>query len=770
MLHLAWTLTQALAADDPALATEKLGLTEDLPLPILLPLSAYALHLRNLPANAKPEEKTLAAFISRYQIEKQTSFELPPDFFQQLLRSGRAVILLLDGLDEVPNEAERVQVRSAIEDLVIGRDNLRAVVTCRMAAYKERTALGKGFQEVRVQLLDEDHLNALVGQAYTYLYHHDPQAQKDKTNELLSGIRKLEQERQVRFGDEVEPLVASPLMVRMLLVVHYSERRLPDQRAELYMKATDAMLLPEYAPDETVADQIGGLVGGSREVHRELAQHLAFAMHERGEAQGREISEDDLRTILHKHPLYANLTDDFIALTRLRGTLLEERLGAYRFLHLAFQEFLAARYLAEIVRSEAGVAGIARFFADGPILDSWWREPALLTVGYLTITSPQTAQLLLRHLAGLGGDRLQDDATASERSADIQLASAEAAAIAALEWPGLSEALSIALAGRLGGFFRTSNRLIRAKPVWRAAAGAALARLGDPRQGVSTLNQMEFCYVPAGPFRMGSPGDDDLAYDDEKPLHQHELAYGYWLARYPVTVAQYRAYVESSGRHPQVQDSLRDPANHPVVYVSWREALDFCNWLTNRWQGQGFLPTGWAVRLPSEAEWEKGARGGLMIPAASLVLPVGELSVKLEPEMQQNPAPGRRFPWGGDEPDPGRMNFDQTGINATNTVGCFPNGASPYGCEEMSGNVWEWTRSLWGKGLSESDYKYPYDPNDGRENLKAGDDVWRVVRGGAFDDFLSYVRCAARGRGSPDFRSHFVGFRVLVSPIPSSAL
>jgi hypothetical protein len=121
------------------------------------PAAAAHLHsperLRPLPARtapaADPHKRTLAAYISHYLIENQAGFDLPPDFFQQLLRQGEGVILLLDGLDEVPNEAERVKVREAIERLVTGRDNMRVVVTCRTAAYQGRTALGKGFREVK---------------------------------------------------------------------------------------------------------------------------------------------------------------------------------------------------------------------------------------------------------------------------------------------------------------------------------------------------------------------------------------------------------------------------------------------------------------------------------------------------------------------------------------------------------------------------------------------------------------------------------------------
>lgn len=296
--HIAWVLAAAISSDNVALAEEKLGLQDSLPIPIFVPLSAYAGSLRQLPATSDPHECTLAAFITRYLVEKQSSFGLPLDFFHQLLSSGKGVILLLDGLDEVPNENDRARVREAIEDLVSGRDEIRVVVTCRTAAYKDRSALGKGFHEVRVRPLDDKHIKALVQQAYGHLHRHDPKTCQKKIEELLQGIRNLEEERGRRLGTAADRLVTSPLLVRMLLVVHFSERRLPDQRAELYMKATDAMLLPEYSLDQEVASRIGGMVGGSREMHRDLLQHLAFNMHRQGDSQGREIDEDNLRKLL----------------------------------------------------------------------------------------------------------------------------------------------------------------------------------------------------------------------------------------------------------------------------------------------------------------------------------------------------------------------------------------------------------------------------------------------------------------------------------------
>ena len=95
-------------------------------------------------------------------------------------------------------------------------------------------------------------------------------------------------------------------------------------------------------------------------------------------------------------------------------------------------------------------------------------------------------------------------------------------------------------------------------------------------------------------------------------------------------------------------------------------------------------------------------------------------------------------------------------------VGCFPGGASPYGVEDLSGNVFEWTRNLWGKSWSEPDFIYPYIPEDGREDLDAK--APRVVRGGAFSYHHRFVRCSSRFDLNPDDRDDSLGFRVVVSP------
>jgi formylglycine-generating enzyme required for sulfatase activity len=488
-----------------------------------------------------------------------------------------------------------------------------------------------------------------------------------------------------------------------------------------------------------------------------LAQHLAFAMHSKGEKQGREISEDELKKILKKDPAHAPLMNDFVQLTRLRGTLLEERLGTYRFIHLAFQEYLAARYLAEVIRGENGVSGIAAFLESGPVLDSWWREPALLTVGYLSITSPHNSQLFLRRLAGIDKDAAKRNTALSP---DVQMVAAELAASAYLEWQPEEEELRRALAKRIAGLFADKEMMNAAKALLRVAAGNALARLNDPRPEVISIEHMQFCCVPAGPFWMGSPDEDELAWDDEKPLHLNEtLKYDYWISRYPLTAAQFKEFVDQTHFKPGKAESVKGAPNHPLVYVSWHEAGKFCQWLTEKWQREGKLPKDRMVRLPTEAEWEKAARGGLQIPSAPVFHSIKELAEgngkwvmdDSERVMIKNPYPQRRYPWGKD-PDANLMNYRDTGIGSTSAVGCFPGGAGLYGCEEMSGNVWEWCQTKW-----RDNYKTPAD-----ESTEGG--AARVFRGGAFFYDLQRVRCASRHFNLPDLRHDYGGFRVVLSP------
>jgi iron(II)-dependent oxidoreductase len=239
------------------------------------------------------------------------------------------------------------------------------------------------------------------------------------------------------------------------------------------------------------------------------------------------------------------------------------------------------------------------------------------------------------------------------------------------------------------------------------------------------------------------------------------------MARFPVTVAQWREYVARSDESPNDEDSLRGRHNEPVVWVDWHAALRFCNFHTEAWRG--LLPEGWIVTLPSEAEWEKAARGGEGNPAKAEWVTVGQVRDRLEApvahDQVSNPFPARDFPW-GQAFDADKANVGGS-IGEASAVGAYPTGDSPYGCEEMSGNVWEWTRSLWGEGWEKPDFVYPYDPADAaREALEAPNDILRVVRGGSWRSARVNAGCAFRFGVPPDSRHFDLGFRVVLRSAP----
>ena len=408
-----------------------------MPLPIYVPLSLYADHRRRFADHADPRQRQLATFINNYLLERQAGLNLPNDFFATLLNQGRHIMLLLDGLDEVPNEDERALVSQAVRDLTNGRPHARLVVTSRTQAYQGKAVLGQEFRVVRVLPLEPEQVADLIRRAYRAIYPTEVERddRERQAEHLIGSVTSLEAERAARLGaTDDNRLVTTPLLVRMLLIVHFNLRRLPDQRAELYMEVVDTLLTSSYNPDEAVAQRLAQL-GGDWRMRRDMLQYLAFQMHSRGQEAGREIGERELTEVLctylcqrrHKSPTAAEaLVADLVSVSRQRGGLLEERAGQYRFSHLSFQEFLTARYLAEVERD---VTRIARFLEQqNRLADSWWREPILLTGGYLHVTAPDTATDLLRRLAHLGASQPPHSAQT--------LAAAELAAATFLEWGG----------------------------------------------------------------------------------------------------------------------------------------------------------------------------------------------------------------------------------------------------------------------------------------------------------------------------------------------
>lgn len=227
--------------------------------------------------------------------------------------------------------------------------------------------------------------------------------------------------------------------------------------------------------------------------------------------------------------------------------------------------------------------------------------------------------------------------------------------------------------------------------------------------------------VPAGDFVMGSEAED--AAPNEQPLTPITLS-EFYMSQYPVTNAQYEKF-DPSHRAKRMKGADDD---HPVVYVTSLEAVKYCHWLGQK--------DGKSYRLPTEAEWEYAARG----------------------------ADGRKYPWGNHERRRGFANFADAstsfawrdpliydGYPETSPVGAFPRGASPFGIEDMAGNVWEWCL----------DFYQPLQgtPKRNPRGLAAG--ATRIYRGGSWKSRFSNLRATARSSNAANYSSNDVGFRIL---------
>jgi formylglycine-generating enzyme required for sulfatase activity len=722
-----------------------------LPIPFLAPLRFWNVFRQEVNRTdgiryEHPEAGTLKDFLLWYLRHSYKNFDAAGDFFERLLRGGGGLIMF-DGLDEVVSREERLVVRDAISRLFDRspyQDNL-CLVTAREAGYRD-APFGSDFVRCDVQAMDDGQIAALVD-----AWCRDIPELEVARERIARVVGELNEERR---GRGQEPLVSTPLMVTMIVSVYYSKKELPRERARLYDAVTDVILQSQYSEADEVGARKLVVTWGEQlppDKQREWLSLLAFLMHRAGD-QGAVVDEGRVRALLtpplRERGELARL-DTFIAQAEGRGGLFELRGEQFQFMHLTFQEYLAGQHLASQWRDEKERLPLW-------VTEGWWREALLLTIGSLDHPRPfRERSDFITCLLALDAD------------VEAQLAAAELAASGLLDLSQAEDVLCDQARERLLALL-TDPTLSGVTGRTRAAAGRALAALGDPR------DFDELVTIPPGPFLMGSSDVDEMADKDEKPQHEVSLP-AFKIGKYPVTNARFAAFVEAGGYRmaelwreaaqagwwqdgrfkgryddePRARPVDYGPPfnlpNHPVVGVSWYEALAFCRWLTGVWRAEGVIAGGEVVRLPSEAEWEKAASWE-----------------GREERGERRGGRKRRYPW-GDEPDLNRANYGETGIGSTSAVGCFPDGASPCGCLDMAGNVWEWTSSQY-KG-------YPYDPADGRENLETREGDRRVLRGGAFRYDLRHVRCAYRDWDDPDSRDGYRAFRIVVSPIsPPSAL
>lgn len=717
------------------------GWNDTVALPVVVFLRDFARGLPDpLPRRAEPDH--LWQFIAARLAAQKLDFVQAP--LQQALEHGRALVLL-DGLDEVPTVAQRAFVRDAATAFIGRFPKSRYLVTCRVLSYQPPAS--RDAPDLRLPDLptfelapfDADKIDRFVGAWYDELAALNI-VRADDAPGLARQLRQA-----VRRPD-LWRLAPNPLLLTVMALVHTHKGRLPDARAMLYEDTVDILLwrweqIKAGGQEDTPRLRQLLLQAGRTDVDlKRVLWQLAFEAHAQVGEGGEQDRLADIGELKLQKTLAALKSDDVnwarqvMEAMKLRaGLLLERAPEVFTFPHRTFQEYLAGAHLA----SQADFARQACKLAEAGAL---WREVILLAVGRLVYLSGDTDKPL-----ALVGELCPAQAAGDDTSWRKAWLGGEA-----LVEIGSNRVQDSALGRDL--LARVRERLVGVlasalPPRERADAGDTLARLGDPRPGVGLradgLPDMVWCEVSAGLFTMGSKDDSLSLFGKETPQHQINLP-AFRVGKYPVTNAQYTAFVQDGGyterwRECWMQEGWRwkrersgpdtyggvfDLPNHPVVMVTWFEAVAFCRWLTGRLRAAGELGPEQAITLPSEAQWEKAARG----------------------------TDGRVYPW-GDRPEPNQANYDRAGIGATSAVGCFPGGASPYGGLDMSGNAWEWCATKW-----QESYRGHRD-----DNRLEGTDP-RVLRGGAFLNDGYNVRCAIRFGDFPDFRHRGVGFRVVLSP------
>ncbi|HSH05128.1 MAG TPA: SUMF1/EgtB/PvdO family nonheme iron enzyme, partial [Anaerolineae bacterium] len=753
---------------------------DDLPTPQtwdhgpLLPLRILLADFVNAALPAADEDVSgdiLWRFIQR-DLAQHNLTPYAPFLRRELVERGG--LLLLDGLDEVPpTDILRTQLKEIVADFAVTFPRLRILITSRTFAYQKQNWRFPHFTELILAPFGTHQLRDFVARWYANiaplndLSPDEAQAQ----GELLH--------RSILASKRLTSLAERPLLLTLMASLHtWRGGSLPERREELYADTVDLLFdawegqrVVHKAPDQLVVTQpsLAQWLGVERGQIRDTLYTLAFHAHNaQTDLSGTaDISETDLVDALiglNQNPDIRY--HDIVNFIKGRSGLLVARMSqVYTFPHRTFQLYLAACYLTD----HDYPYHIARLTCTDP---DRWREVALLAGAKASRGSSSAIWNLVEQLCPDPYDPIRHTAP---HAWGAHVAGQALIEIANL---GRQRPQDEKLVNRVRNWLSHVIRLDHLPAVERVRSSRNLVRLGPLRPELTDLLQTQFCFVPRGSFWMG----------DEAQLHQNNyLNYDYWISRFPVTQAQFRPFVDAGGyensdywaeaeitgvwRNGRVkgwevvdQEPRQEPydfgypfnlPNHPVVGITWYEALAFCRWLTETWSLSGDIPPGWAIHLPSEAEWEKAARGGFDIPRQPIIrnLTTAPFGVPARFPLTPNPNPQRRFPWGNNA-DPERANYTDTDIGASNGVGCFPHGLSPYGCEELIGNIWEWTRSL--------PDPYPYNPHDGRENLTRRGS--RGLRGGAFYSHAHEATALYRDGDYPFLRYRGNGFRLVVIP------
>lgn len=663
--------------------------------------------------------------------------------FAQVLQEEivkRGVVLMLDGLDEVPTINNSFsQLRKIIEDFVVSYPNCRIVVTGRNSVYHRQGWHLKTFYRTLLAPFSKEDILHFTKNWFEEIVKLGLLSRNEAQKRAKSILQTIFR------NEDVFYLAGSPLMLtQMAFLKTFGDNPIPKTRQQLNNSMIDLAykLRDDIKFDGTIPGKAASQLSSSNILNadpsnkRRLLSAGAFLTYKSALTGSMAIvSENDVAECLLQinQNSYKQFKHMISWLRNQQGLVLRRDDGTYEFIHESIRAFLAGSWLSQ--QTDAGKK--IRWFLD---VDPEYVQDVVFFAGCDCIVNEKRGiHNLTQWLMSCMEQQLP-----FQKYVLLQILAGRI----------LVEMHEYAKRDQQFDFFKhcVKKVIIKAindKDVFfldRTKAADVLDKLGDPRFDPNHYylpkNEMlGFKYIRRGKFWMGSEDGQELADNNEKPLHILYLK-DFWINQYPVTVDQFAEYSKECGRrtgHP----SISAFGNHPVVYVTWFDALDYCNWLQGKLINYAKAHAGnssvWKkladgsakVALPSEAEWEKACRG-----------------THNTFHSQQN------------RNDLANIANIEMNVGTTSSVGCFPEGTSSYGVKDMLGNVWEWTRSIWGINWANSEYCYPYITNDGRENVVS--DKLRILRGGCFLSSRRSSRTSSRIRLNPANKDDHIGFRIAI--------
>ena len=623
-----------------------------IPLPIFIRLGRLCEYISkgkskshsNLPTHEDSPEWVLH-FLE--DMGREYNWDLSIEDFRCEMKGGRC-LFLLDELDEAPDQRVREKISALAVNLLKAFPQCRVVLTSRPAALVD-AVMPSGFTPIEIAPLDEEAIKSFLNQWSKALWPEAPEKSEQYKQELG---------RALQCRPEIRKMARTPVMLTALAVVHWNQHQLPEQRAELYESVITWLLRARsQRPGRLMADRCGHLL-----------QKLALAMFTHAEGRQRQVelywAAEILTSEFAPNKDYSGLeqANCFLRDEMIDSGLIVERSNQLEFWHLSFQEYLAACEIAGLLEKEQ----IKLLFQDERLYSPEWRELVLLLGGILYKQGKKKINYLLDAIIDKGPKK-GDQKNLPHLAGKVGLLGSIVQDLSPFNFTPSNSAYAEIVQKVMGIFDQTTYRSIPVKV--RCQAADALGRVGDPR-----LSNDPMVFIPGGTFFMGAQSKneskqnfDKNAYDDnESPVHQVKLS-SFYISKYPITVGQFARFIEDGGyenehywknggfsqfKKPDKWEEQQQYPSRPVVYVSWYEAAVYAAWSGGR--------------LPTEAEWERVARG---------------------PDQEY-----RKYPWGNEEPEGETANFSKSGIGKVSPVGIFPKSCSPEGVIDMAGNIWEWCR------------------------------------------------------------------------------